>query len=213
MADRSGRGPRSIRPDELALWDKVAATADPMHARREAEAMQEAMAGAVTDSVPGPLRRTATALPAGMTKLRPRPKWAAPTTPASGFDLAEPEVLPVGRPQAGLDRRTSEKLRRGVRTPDARIDLHGMSAERAHRACLVFLADAAARGCRMVLVITGKGGHERGGVMRDGRGVLRASLPGWLRSSHLRHTIVGIYQAHRKHGGEGAMYVYLKRQR
>ena len=65
----------------------------------------------------------------------------------------------------------------------------------------------------MVLVITGKGGHDRGGIMRDGRGVLRASLPGWLKASPLRNSIVGIYQAHRRHGGEGAVYVYLKRRR
>lgn len=148
-----------------------------------------------------------------MPRLWPREDRGTPSRQKSQIDLADAEILPVGRPQAGLDKSTSERIRRGNREPDARIDLHGMSVERAHRACLVFLSDALSRGCRMVLVITGKGGHDRGGIMRDGRGVLRASLPGWLRASPLRNSIVGIYQAHRRHGGEGAVYVYLKRRR
>lgn len=103
------------------------------------------------------------------------------------------------------------RLRKGVREPDARIDLHGMSAERAHRACLTFLSDAIARGCRVVLVITGKGRADRGGFRTCG--VLKESLPGWLRASPLGGSIVGIYQAHQRHGGAGACYVYLKRRR
>jgi DNA-nicking Smr family endonuclease len=124
----------------------------------------------------------------------------------------------VGRPEAGLDRRTAERLRKGARAPDARIDLHGLTAERAHRACLRFLAEAVGRGHRVVLVITGKGGSDgadpgHGRAGGRGRGVLRQSLPGWLRASPLGQSIVGIYQAHRRHGGEGAFYVYLKRHR
>lgn len=142
--------------------------------------------------------------------LRPAPRRGATGAPAM---LAGPEVGPVGRLEPGLDRRTATRLRKGAREPDARIDLHGMTAARAHRACLVFLADAMARGSRVVLVITGKGRRDRDDFMPRGRGVLRESLPGWLRASPLGASIVGIYQAHRKHGGEGAFYVYLKRRR
>jgi DNA-nicking Smr family endonuclease len=131
---------------------------------------------------------------------------------ATSIRLAPPEAGPVGRPEAGLDRRTAERLRKGARAPDARIDLHGMTAERAHRACLRFLGEAIVRGHRVVLVITGKGGRG-GDVSSRGRGVLRDSLPGWLHASPLGGSIVGIYQAHRRHGGEGAFYVYLKRPR
>lgn len=158
------------------------------------------------------MRRLLAQVPGPSTSVQ-TPRGRAEKTQTQDWDLAPPEVLPVGRPQAGLDRRTSEKMRRGNREPDARIDLHGMTAERAHRACLSFLSDAAARGCRMVLVITGKGGRDELGIMRTGRGVLRASLPGWLRASPLRHSIVGMYQAHQRHGGEGAFYVYLKKRR
>lgn len=127
--------------------------------------------------------------------------------------LLDPEVRPVGRPEAGLDRRTAERLRKGAKEPEARIDLHGMTAERAHRVCLTFLGDAMSRGLRVVLVITGKGQRSETDIMRSGRGVLRESLPGWLRASPLGGSIVGIYQAHQKHGGAGAFYVYLKRRR
>jgi DNA-nicking Smr family endonuclease len=90
-----------------------------------------------------------------------------------------------------------------------------MTAERAHRAALRFLGEAISSGHRVVLVITGKGGRAAGrdAFASRGRGVLRDSLPGWLRASPLGQSIVGIYQAHRRHGGEGAFYVYLKRHR
>jgi len=143
-------------------------------------------------------------------------KPVAPTFPRHSVNLLGPDVGPVGKPEPGLDRRTSDRLRKGGRSPDATIDLHGMSAERAHRACLTFLSDALARGCRVVLVITGKGGRQDDrDIMTPGRGkgVLRESLPGWLRASPLGRSIVGVYQAHQKHGGAGAFYVYLKKRR
>jgi DNA-nicking Smr family endonuclease len=147
-------------------------------------------------------RRAPAGTPAHVRRTAPIP-LAAP--PGWSLTLGPPEAAPVGRPEAGLDRRTAERLRKGTRAPDARIDLHGLTAERAHRLCLRFLGEAVGHGHRVVLVITGKG--------RGGGGVLREALPGWLRASPLGQSIVGIYQAHRKHGGEGAFYVYLKRRR
>lgn len=198
------RGPRRLAPDERRLWERVAGSAVPLSRRPD-----------------DPPSRPRTERPAPGTPAEPLQH--EPQAPARhdlrarrrtiGYDLAGPEVAPVGRPEAGLDRRTAERLRRGVRAPDARIDLHGMRAERAHAVCLRFLADALARGHRLVLVITGKGraaGDEGPGT---GKGVLRGSLPGWLRASPLGPAIVGIYQAHPRHGGDGAYYVYLKRRR
>lgn len=201
------RGRRELSATERALWERVASSTERLHPDPARSAINEAV------RVP-PLPRA----PSVIADMRRLPAATAPSHAKRGaatstWDIAPPEVLPVGRPQAGLDRRTSEKMRRGHRDPDARIDLHGMSAKRAHRACLTFLSDATARGCRMVLVITGKGGRDELGIMRNGRGVLKASLPGWLKASHMRNSIVGIYQAHQRHGGEGAFYVYLKRRR
>ncbi|MEL7348871.1 MAG: Smr/MutS family protein [Pseudomonadota bacterium] len=123
---------------------------------------------------------------------------------------------PVGRPEAGLDRRTAERLRRGEREPDARIDLHGMTAERAHRALDRFIGAAASSGARVVLVITGKGGRhapQDAPWLPPGRGVLRDAAPRWLRQGTHGHRILGIYEAHLRHGGAGAFYVYLKKPR
>jgi DNA-nicking Smr family endonuclease len=152
--------------------------------------------------------------PAGGAGVVLRPAGAARRREGAGPPF--PDARPVGRPEAGLDRRTAERLRRGARAPDARIDLHGMSAERAHGACMRFLGEAMGRGDRVVLVITGKGRRDAAGADRQsgrGGGVLRQSLPGWLRASPLGASIIGIYEAHRRHGGEGAFYVYLKRRR
>ncbi len=201
MAGR-GRGKgRTLDPEEQALWDRVAQTAEPLGKSIDREDAGPDVARAA---------RKAVRIPLGLEAPQTAP---APTSPKVTFSLAQTEVQPVGRAEPGLDRRTSDRLRKGVRAPEARIDLHGMRAERAHRACLTFLGDAMARGLRMVLVITGKGRVEQDDIMRSGRGVLRESLPGWLRASPLGRSIVGIYQAHPRHGGSGAFYVYLKRCR
>jgi DNA-nicking Smr family endonuclease len=224
------RGPRRLTPEERHLWERVAATTDRRMPRPE-DIPDPGISGFDEGPRPAGLARAdgppdipngkAPATPAETRRdfaraIRP-PRTLRPTGSLSGptarLTEAGPEVGPVGRPEAGLDRRTAERLRKGGREPDARIDLHGMSVERAHRACLLFLSDAIARGCRVVLVITGKGRQDERDFMSRGRGVLRESLPGWLRASPVGISIVGIYQAHQKHGGAGAFYVYLKRRR
>ena len=208
--DRPRRGRRLLGPDERRLWDRVAATADPLKGSTTVS-RADGPTGPEPDVPDVPLMAPIVPpIPKPQAELRPH----RPTVSKAMADLLGPEVGPVGKPEPGLDRRTSDRLRKGARTPDATIDLHGMSAERAHRACLTFLSDALRRGARVVLVITGKGGRRaEDGFMPSGRGVLRDSLPGWLRASPLGHSIVGIYQAHQKHGGGGAFYVYLKKRR
>ena len=219
---KSRKGHRSLAPAERELWDKVAGTtrriserdrnlfSDFANTTEPAAAYPQEAKIAVPAVAPG----MAPAVSQEMLRLL-RPDEAPGKNGAVTYDLVDREVGPVGRPEAGLDRRTADRLRKGAREPDARLDLHGMTAERAHRACLRFLSDAIAQGARVVLVITGKGGRKHTGrdVMTSPRGVLRESLPKWLRSSPLGHSIVGIYEAHQKHGGAGAFYVYLKRRR
>ncbi len=118
----------------------------------------------------------------------------------------------------GLDGRTHTRMKRGQLEPEARIDLHGMSAERANLALQGFVGNALARGLRLVLVITGKGGARRGDgpaapFMLPPPGVLRRNAPRWLRYGPHGREIVGMWPAHQRHGGEGAMYVYLRRRR
>lgn len=108
---------------------------------------------------------------------------------------------------ADLDRRTMDKLRKGRVRPDARIDLHGMTASRAQSAMNGFLENAHSAGKRCVLVITGKGSLKEGG------GVIRRELPAWLNAPENRMRILGFAQAQPRDGGGGAFYVLLKRRR
>lgn len=109
---------------------------------------------------------------------------------------------------AGLDRRSDDKLRRGQMKIEARLDLHGMSQAEAHAALGDFLVRSYERGRRCVLVITGKGSRSK-----EEGGVLRKKVPQWLKEGKLAGLILAAHPAKPKDGGEGAMYVLLRRQR
>jgi DNA-nicking Smr family endonuclease len=113
-------------------------------------------------------------------------------------------------PLVSLDRRERSRLSRGRSEIDARIDLHGMTQLRAHRALLDFLQRAHSDGLTFVLVITGKGTIGAG---NSERGVLRRQVPQWLSLPEFRALVVGFEQAHLGHGGEGALYVRIRRTR
>lgn len=100
--------------------------------------------------------------------------------------------------------------------PEARIDLHGMTADRAHRALIGFILQSHSAGRRCVLVITGKGtgrplGPEHGWRDTSRAGVLKSMTPDWLRQPPIGALVVGQFPAHRRHGGDGALYVYLRK--
>jgi DNA-nicking Smr family endonuclease len=95
---------------------------------------------------------------------------------------------------------TEARLRRGRLEPEARIDLHGHSYDNAYRLLVAFLARSISEGKRLVLVITGKGG------------VLRNNLPLWLNGAELGSRVIGMREAHAKHGGGGAFYVALQKR-
>ncbi|MGB7046464.1 MAG: Smr/MutS family protein, partial [Methylocella sp.] len=94
--------------------------------------------------------------------------------------------------------------------PDAAIDLHGLRRQEAFAALREFLARAQIEGARLVLVVTGKGGR----AASDGgaAGVLRKSVPNWLRGAEYRSIVLGFEEASRPHGGAGALYVRLRRR-
>lgn len=106
-----------------------------------------------------------------------------------------------------IDRRTAERLRRGQIAIEAQIDLHGLTQDEAFTAIQTFLAESLQAGRRCVLVITGKG------TARDGGGVLRSAVPRWLTEGIYREHLIGIALAFPQHGGEGALYVLLRRMR
>jgi DNA-nicking Smr family endonuclease len=136
------------------------------------------------------------------------------------------EAAPVGRPHdlapglsAGLaaaplqmDRKRFVQMSRGKLAPEARIDLHGLTLAEAHPRLTAFLMRAHANGARLVLVITGKGrGRDEGGPIPVRPGALRHQLPHWLSLPPLRGIVLQVSEAHLKHGGSGAFYVYLRK--
>ena len=114
-----------------------------------------------------------------------------------------------------LDGNTAEKLKRGQITPGARMDLHGMTEAAAHGALLSFLAGAQARGVRLALVITGIGNpkdQDNAEWMRARHGALKGMVPRWLSEKVFAALVSGSGPAHRRHGGDGALYVYLRKK-
>jgi len=131
----------------------------------------------------------------------PRPK------PGAGKAERKHAALTHGS-TAGVDKRTAERFKKGDMDIEARIDLHGLTREAAHTALTRFLREAAERRRRMVLVITGKGRQSE-----EGEGILRTEVPRWLNEPNLRPLVLSFSYAQPRHGGEGALYVFLKRER
>jgi DNA-nicking Smr family endonuclease len=113
-----------------------------------------------------------------------------------------------------LDKHMVRRIKRGAQSIEARLDLHGMTQKEAHADLRRFIRDTAARGCRCVLVITGKG--SRSGTEDEFRdsppGVLRRVVPQWLAAPDLSPLVAGIETALPQHGGAGALYVQLRRR-
>ena len=135
---------------------------------------------------------------------------APPPRAKSTVNVAQPApakpASPSAPPLAPLGRRMRTRVARGKEAIDARIDLHGLTQAQAHSALLHFLRNAQAREARLLLVITGKGrGSEPG--------VLRRQVPQWLGLPEFRAFVIGFEDAHIAHGGEGALYVRVRRTR
>jgi DNA-nicking Smr family endonuclease len=178
------RRKRSLSEEERQLWDSVARQVKPLR-NSPRLARLHATAPDAPAAAPAALLR-----PPSPVKIVPRPK---PHTP----------------PLAPLGRHERAQLSRGRKEIDARIDLHGMTQTRAHRALFGFLQRAHHEGFSFVLVITGKG---RIGAESE-RGVLRRQVPQWLALPEFRTLVVGFEEAHIGHGGEGALYVRVRRAR
>ena len=132
---------------------------------------------------------------------------STPKTPVKNLpDAGLTKPLKVGT-ATDLDRRTMDRLRKGQLRPDARIDLHGLTASHAYTDLCDFLYRAHVSGQRCVLVITGKG------LSREGGGVIRRELSTWLNAPNNRSRILAFAQAQPRDGGGGAFYVLLKRRR
>jgi DNA-nicking Smr family endonuclease len=111
-----------------------------------------------------------------------------------------------------MDRKTYARMKRGKSVPEARLDLHGMTIDVAHSALTAFLMRSHGEGKRLVLVITGKGRTDDNETFfNPPRGILRRQVPHWLEQPPLRQIVLQTVTAHQRHGGSGALYVYLRR--
>jgi DNA-nicking Smr family endonuclease len=163
------------RSGDAALWQEAVRGVAPLQRRRPGSAPEPAVATA---------RRSAIPIEGGA------PRQPAPPT----LDRL-----------AGIDRATAERLKRGLRSIEASLDLHGMTQGEAHRALAEFVCASSDAGRRCLLVITGRG--------LDGPGILRNSVPRWLEEGQLRRRILAIAPAQPRHGGAGALYLLLRRRR
>ena len=139
--------------------------------------------------------------PALAEKPRPAARKPKPVAVPAPAKSAPPSLTP-------LSRRMRRSVARGKEAIDARLDLHGLTQSEAHAALLRFLRQASAREARLVLVITGKGGRGD-----SERGVLKRQVPQWLALPEFRSFVIGYEDASVRHGGEGALYVRLRRTR
>ena len=183
---------RQLSDEEHALWKTFVRSIKPL--RRSAKTIEP-----ITEESVIPVKSPA--------KRHTPPRSAAPAeTP--------PPKLPRLAP---LDRRLKQRVARGREPIEARLDLHGMTQMQAHAELLRFLRRAQADGAKTVLVVTGKGSlrdsRDRDPEASRERGVLRRQVPMWLALPEFRLLVVGFDDAHTGHGGQGALYVRLRRAR
>lgn len=190
---------KALSEEDQHLWNMVKQSVQPLHTHGYRPSMPEKAAKAPNVAPPRPIKPF-------VIKGRPEPRPL--------YDLAQDPMQPLARTPQGLDKRTHDRLRKGKKTPEARIDLHGMTAAQAHGALRRFILSSHARGLRLVLVITGKGSttREEIGIMPTRNGVLRHALPQWLGTPDMHPMILQISAAHIRHGGTGAYYIYLKKK-
>lgn len=190
---------RVLSEEEAQLWARVSSTTEPLGDRSERQVPSEPA------EIQPPAVRTISRTPqTKSTSLQPLPKASANNNQSSS-----PQ-------QDTFNRREARKIRSGRTEIDARLDLHGMRQHEAHNALNAFLYRCYSAGHRYVLVITGKGGPRNADAAesffeeRD-RGVLKRQVPQWLDEPALRSMVVSYQPAHQHHGGEGALYVRLRR--
>ena len=182
---------RALSEEERALWESVAKQTKPL--RKRARTTKPPVASP-DSKMPAAAKAVASPKPSPAVRIARAPK---------------PNPAPAVPPLAPLGRRERSQLSRGRKDIDARLDLHGMTQTRAHHALFSFLQRAHSGGLTFVLVITGKG---RMGAETE-RGVLRRQVPQWLSLPEFRSLVVGFEEAHIGHGGEGALYVRIRRSR
>ena len=205
---RDGKRRRALSYEERVLWTTVTKAIAPLRPSSPLPLGE-------VDEPTGPrkarpddrLREAGEGLQPKKAHLPPHPNPLPPGERGRAAPAAKASKKKDQPPQpTSLGRRMKQRLSRGKEEIDARLDLHGLTQAQAHGELLRFLRSANARDARLVLVITGKG---RGGEI----GVLRRQVPQWLGLPEFRALVVGFEDASIRHGGEGALYVRVRRAR
>lgn len=190
------RRPRHLSASEKALWDMVAARATPIRPETSVK------------SVPARPNPAKTRIPL------PEFEVGAKVSEVARHNLAPGVGMQLRQAPLQMDAKSFEQMTRGKLKPEARIDLHGMTVAEAHPELVDFILRAHAAGKRLVLVITGKGkSQNEHGPIPVRKGVLRHQVPQWLNLPPLGSCVLQITPSHKRHGGDGAYYVYLRRHR
>lgn len=179
----SPRRPRNLSATDRTLWDHVKKSIRPLR-KKPIEAVEEIF----------------------FEEKSPAPKKTKPSV--ARMPAPPVQKVPAQLPLAPIERRVKQRVARGSIPIDAKIDLHGRTQSEAHHALLGFLRRAQGNGAMLALVITGKGSSGDGE-----RGVLKRHVPLWLALPEFREYVVGFETAHVAHGGEGALYIRVRKRR
>ena len=192
--------PRGLTGDEAAAWEKLAATVTPLNPPRPGEGDHAQHGGWARSR----------SVPASPTKTSPPSKPANP--PANRTPPREPPIRPA--PASGnLDSHWDRRIKSGGIEPDFTLDLHGHGLDAAYQRLMAGVAQARAMGARTILLVTGKPRPVHPADRGQRRGAIRAKVLDWLAAREHADAIAAIRKAHRHHGGDGALYLVLRRSR
>ncbi|MCJ1961979.1 Smr/MutS family protein [Novosphingobium mangrovi (ex Hu et al. 2023)] len=187
---------RRLSEDEARLWGEVARTVKPL----------EPAVRRPVSHAPVPAEKATPAPPVIKKKVKGRVPPPLAPKPA-------PAKAPKGETQLHLDGSWERRIAKGTLVPDFSLDLHGSNLDYAYRRLMDGLSQGKAMGARVVLVVTGKPRPVDAMDRGERRGAIRAKIKDWLMVSEHASDIVAIRGAHRRHGGQGALYIVLKRRR
>jgi DNA-nicking Smr family endonuclease len=188
---------KKLSSEDLKLWDKVTGSTKPLDKKKPV----------VHDTPPKKNKLRSVIKPQ---RVSPKIK----TLSQSANEPFQKKVILENSQKVKMDMKAFTKLKKGKLEPEDTLDLHGMTLETAFPALSSFICRAHSTQKRLVLVITGKGKNtDPGYAVPQRNGVLRSQVPIWLKEPRLSSLVLQIERAHHRHGGLGAFYIYLRRNR
>ncbi len=182
--------PRGLSDEEAAAWETLAATVEPLHPLKPLQ--------------PRPPHKAPPPAP------RPAPRK---NKPAPRNVKAPPAPAPVALQDRGLDSHWDRRLKGGTLQPELTLDLHEHNLDAAYDRLMSGVSQARAMGVRTILLITGKPRPVASADRGSRRGAIRAKVLDWLAASSHHSAIAAVRRAHQRHGGDGALYIVLRRER